>query len=312
MKAFQRSKHHLLSCWVLKYFFRWKKVGEINGDMWIFPIKSCGPLVVNEFDCGKLGPVNIFRDRTFMLVRASNNEFVTARTYPRMVLIKPEIKNEFILSLSAPGMDDIIIDIEAFKDSKAKITASVWKDKAPVIDCGDEIAKWFSQFLLEKDDGFRLVYYPSENPKPYISKRIKKFPAASGIDTGTLHDETSYMLMNSDSFDDLNKKIEKQVMPLQFRPNFVVKGPKAWEEDSFHWIKIGEQAVFKKLEPCLRCMLTTIDPLTGERNKNEEPIKTLKTFRLFNEIGKSPVFGVHLGLRAAGKVKSGDAVYVSV
>lgn len=287
-------------------------MGEIDGDMWIFPFKSCGPLVVNEFDCGKLGAYNIFRDRTFMLVRASNNEFVTARTYPRMVLIKPEIINEFVLSLSAPGMDDIIIDIETFKDSKANIIASVWKDKAPVIDCGDEIAKWFSQFLLEKDDGFRLVYYPSNNPKPYIPKRIKKFPAASGIDTGTLHDETSYMLMNLSSFDDLNTKLEKPAIPLQFRPNFVVKGPRAWEEDHFKWIKIGNDAVFKKIEPCLRCMLTTIDPYLGERNKDEEPIKTLKTFRVFPEIGKSPVFGVHLGLRSAGKVKSGDAVYVAV
>lgn len=278
--------------------------------MWIFPIKSCGPLVVNEFDCDRLGPVNGLRDRSFMVVRASNYEFVTARTYPRMVLISPKIKNNKILSLSAPDMEEIDIDIEKLNKSDEKILASVWKDKASVVDCGDEIAKWFSRYILDKDEGVRLVYYQSTDPKPYITKRVKLFPAATGIDTGLLHDETSYMLMNLDSFDDLNTRLEKPAIPLQFRPNFVLSGPGAWEEDKFEWVKVGNEAVFKKIEPCLRCMLTTIDPATGERDKNEQPVKTLKTFRLFKEIGKSPVFGVHLGLRVAGKVKSGDSVYV--
>lgn len=41
-----------------------------------------------------------------------------------------------------------------------------------------------------------------------------------------------------------------------------------------------------------------------------EPLRTLQTYRMFEEAGVSPVMGIHLGLRQAGKVKIGDAVYV--
>jgi uncharacterized protein YcbX len=91
-----------------------------------------------------------------------------------------------------------------------------------------------------------------------------------------------------------------------------VKGPAAWEEDSWKFVKIGDEVTFKKAQPCTRCMLTTIDPTTGERSKDEQPIKTLRKFRLFPQISStSPVFGIHLGLRTPGKVKTGDAVYIS-
>lgn len=118
--------------------------------------------------------------------------------------------------------------------------------------------------------------------------------------------------MNMGSFDDLNKKIEKPVGPLQFRPNFVVSGPAAWEEDKWKFVRIGDDVVFRTIQPCTRCMLTTIDPMTGERNKDEQPIKTLRKYRCFQNISKtSPVFGIHLGLRLPGIVKSGDPVYAS-
>lgn len=280
--------------------------------MWIFPIKSCGPIVVNEFECGKLGPMNGFlRDRTFMVVRAANNEFVTARTYPKMVLITPKIINENILTLNAPGMEEIEIDIKKLYEQKVKFLASIWIHKAKVVDCGDEIAAWFSRYLLEKNDGFRLVFYPSDEPKEHFVKKPKKFKSADQIDSGSLQDETSYMVMNMSSFDDLNTKLENPVMPLQFRPNFVMKGPAAWEEDNFTWVKVGNDAIFKKIEPCLRCVFTTIDPVTGVRDKGEQPLKTLKTFRVFQNIGASPVFGIHLGIRTPGKVRSGDAIYIS-
>lgn len=32
------------------------------------------------------------------------------------------------------------------------------------LDCGDEAAIWFSQYILEKDTGARLGYYMQENP----------------------------------------------------------------------------------------------------------------------------------------------------
>lgn len=288
--------------------FRWRKVGEIS-DLWCFPIKSCGPIIMKEIDCGTLGASNAghLRDRVFMVARL-NGEAVTARTYPKMVRIFPKIVDD-CLTVSAPDMKDLVLSIEGLYKLQDKIKVSIWRDEANCIDCGDEAAQWFSKCILGKDEGFRFVFYPSNKPKPEIKNKNYLFEQADQIDTGALHDETSFMLMNQGSFDDLNKKIEKSVGALQYRPNFVVKGAAAWEEDSWKWVKIGK-TIFKNVQPCTRCILTNIDPSTGERNPQMEPLKTLKTFRNFEKIASSPVFGIHLGLRTAGKVRMGDQVYV--
>lgn len=123
-----------------------------------------------------------------MVIRSSNHEFVTARTYPRMVLIIPRIE-ENILTVSAPGCEDISIEIDKLYDSTNTITATLWKDEALVIDCGDAIAKWFSRFILNQDDGFRLIFYPSDEPKPFIADKKYLFKSADRKDTGSLHDE---------------------------------------------------------------------------------------------------------------------------
>lgn len=246
-----------------------------------------------------------------MLIRTPSNEFTTARTYPRMVLITPRIKGN-IMRLLAPGMDEIQVDIEKLYTITERIKITIRKDECSAIDCGEDAARWFSKFLLNKDEGLRLVFYPSNEPKPYVAPKNYKFKSADRIDTGSLHDETSYMLMNVASVDDLNERLDKPVTPLQFRPNFVVKGPDAWEEDNWKWLKIGNEAVFKVIQPCTRCALTTVDPMSGERSKDEEPLKTLRKYRLFQSISStSPVLGIHLGLRQPGRVRTGDAVYVS-
>lgn len=244
------------------------------------------------------------------MIARINGECVTARTYPKMVKIMPKVEGK-ILTVTAPGMTDLRVEIDKLYSLKNTIKVKVWKDDAVCIDCGDEAADWFSKAILDESEGLRFAFYPSDEPKPEIQERGYLFGTPDRKDTGTLHDETSYMLMNQGSFDDLNKKLEKQVVPLQYRPNFVVQGPAAWEEDNWKWIKIGDATIFKYVQPCIRCILTNIDPSTGERTPNMQPLKTLNTFRAFKEIATNgPYFGVHLGVRKEGQVKVGDDVYV--
>lgn len=70
-----------------------------------------------------------------------------------------------------------------------------------------------------------------------------------------MHDATSYMLMNQASVDDLNSRLPNDcgvVQPLQFRPNFVVKGPEPFAEDKWKWVRIADSAVFRAVRPCTR------------------------------------------------------------
>lgn len=266
---------------------------------------------MEEMFCGEVGgsgPGEL-RDRVFIITRL-NGELVSARTFPAMVKIMPKIQGK-ILTVSAQGATDLRIDIDPLYSSEKKIKVKVWKDEVSCVDCGDEAARWFSKAILGENEGLRFAFYSSHEVKPVIQDRKYIFDQAPDMDTGTLHDETSYLLMNQGSFDDLNKKLDKPVVPLQYRPNFVVEGPAAWEEDNWKWIKIGNQTIFKNVQPCIRCIFTNIDPSTGERMPNMEPLKTLRTFRYFENIAKNgPYFGIHLGIRTEGKVKVGDDVYV--
>lgn len=218
--------------------------------MLCYPIKSCGWIRIDEFDCKTLGvQSNNIRDRTFMVVNA-NNEFVTARQHPRLVQVMPEIAED-LMTLSAPGMPDIQFNISELYAREA-IRAKVWGEDVDAADAGDNVAEWFSKFILDGDSGLRLVFYLPSHPTRDVRENNKMFKTAIREDTGAMHDATSYMLINEDSVAELNTRIEKDVKPLQFRPNFVVKGPAAFEEDKWKWVKIGDDVIFRNVKPCTR------------------------------------------------------------
>ncbi|XP_014229560.1 mitochondrial amidoxime reducing component 2-like [Trichogramma pretiosum] len=293
---------------------RWRKVGELS-DLICFPVKSLGPVRLSEMTCTQLGLKDGWlRDRTLMVIDL-NGRFVTGRQYPRMVQISPSVAGS-VLTLKAPGMMSVSVDLARLS---GKFRASVWGQAVPASDCGEEVARWLSRFLLQEDAGLRLVYYPLNKPARKVRKQNQPFPLTDDSDTGAYPDATSYTLENEASIADLNGRIEDPVTPLNFRPNFVVKGAEPLEEDSWDWIKIG-QVVFRNVKPCTRCIFTTVNPEKGEKHPKMEPLKTLRKYRAITDPElkpytlDSPVMGIHLGLRSEEgvKVHLGDPVYVGV
>lgn len=248
------------------------------------------------------------RDRVFMVV-GLKGEFITARSYPKMVLITPRIEGT-VMTISAPGIEDFIIDIQKLHQMKSQKIETWFKDTLDVVDAGDDFAEWVSRYILGEKQGLRVVYYPSKEPKPKAVPRNRPFKAAGRVDQGAFADETSFMLLNQGSIDELNLSLDKHVSALRFRPNFLVKGPAAWEEDNWTWIKIGDETVLKNVQPCTRCIFTTIDPSTGEKANDNQPLKQLQKTRTFKASGPTPAFGIQLGVRQKGRVRVGDKVYV--
>lgn len=76
---------------------------------------------------------------------------------------------------------------------------------------------------------------------------------------------------------DMNNRLEEPVTPQQFRMNLIVKGAEAYEEDHWDWVKVG-QVIFQNIRPCTRCIITTINPETGQKSPKVEPLKTLKGY----------------------------------
>ncbi|XP_063698410.1 mitochondrial amidoxime-reducing component 1-like [Culicoides brevitarsis] len=291
---------------------RWIQVGEIS-DLYFFPIKSCGKLSTREVECTKMGIKQQFLwDRSFMVIQESTNRFVTARQFPALVKLMPKIKNESILTLSAPNMEEIEVDIAKVVAKNEVVKPGTWENvPMETLDCGDDVAKWLSMYILKEEKGLRLVFYPLDYPTKPVYERSKNFPLATSEHTGALHDETSFMMINEASVEDLNKKVDFTVTPLTFRPNLVLKGPNAFDEDNFKWVKIGDEIIMRVTQQCLRCAFTVIDPETGERRSDGQPLKALKEYRQFPEYGTSPVMGIHLGLiNGGGKIRVGDPVFV--
>lgn len=228
---------------------QWRKVGELS-DIICYPIKSCGPVRVNTVNCSKLGLSDgHLRDRVFMVIQTKNGKFITARQYPQMVKIQPKIQGS-TMTLSAPGMMDVEVDFERLYKTKP-IKCSVWDQAVEAVDCGEDVARWFSRYIKEDDFGLRLVFYAKELSTRSVRVNNMCVDTTLKEDTGAFHDATSFMILNESSLLDLNTRLSVPVVGLNFRPNFVVKGAFAYEEDYWRWVKIGE-VVFRSVKPCTR------------------------------------------------------------
>lgn len=114
------------------------------------------------------------------------------------------------------------------------------------------------------------------------------------------------LLIGQASLDDLSQRVGQPLSMLRFRPNLVVTGSEAYAEDGWKRIRIGE-VEFEVAKGCSRCILTTIDPQSGERNAQREPLATLKTYR---ERDGDVYFGQNLLPRGVGELQVGMTVEV--
>uniref|UniRef100_UPI001A9DDFD1 MOSC domain-containing protein n=1 Tax=Pseudomonas sp. 100_A TaxID=2813571 RepID=UPI001A9DDFD1 len=125
-------------------------------------------------------------------------------------------------------------------------------------------------------------------------------------DRAAFPDGFPLLLIGQSSLDELNHRIGRPMEMLRFRPNLVVKGAQPFAEDGWKRIRIGT-LVFRVLKPSVRCIFTTLDPATGERSLDREPLTTLKTFR---EGDGDILFGQNLAADGAGWLEVGMQVEV--
>jgi uncharacterized protein YcbX len=89
------------------------------------------------------------------------------------------------------------------------------------------------------------------------------------------------------------------------------------------FFRIGDQVQLHYNKPCNKCSIVTVDPQTGIKDPDGEPLKTMKTFRFLDPDTKNPdlaekrrkiVIGPPLsilcGCGIQGQVQVGDPVYV--
>ena len=96
----------------------------------------------------------------------------------------------------------------------------------------------------------------------------------------------------------------------RFRPNIVLDGIEAFEEDYVDHITIGD-AKLRVVKPCVRCTVPNVDPATGEAGF--EPGDTLAIYRNDARAG-GVTFGVNAVIEsgAGARLAAGDAVEVNL
>ncbi|XP_050667912.1 mitochondrial amidoxime-reducing component 1 isoform X2 [Leptidea sinapis] len=290
----------------------WTQVGTLK-ELYVYPIKSCGPVTLDRVECSLMGvKKGWLRDRVLMVVDAKYN-FITARAYPELLGVETSVKSS-VLTMKYKNMEPLHVNLAEIVSSHLEPkTATVWSIEVPVFDCGLEASEWFTTVLARPGATYRLVYYAANNSRKLInSLKLYKFQEQ---DTGAFPDETSYNLINEVSIQELNTRLKTSTATVQnYRPNFVVAGGQPYAEDSWKFVKIGDN-VFEIIKPCTRCLLTTIDPETGVRNM--EALETLKRYRqienekLRKAAGNSPRLGLQMALRSSpgGLISVNDPVY---
>jgi len=93
----------------------------------------------------------------------------------------------------------------------------------------------------------------------------------------------------------------------RFRPNIVLSGLPAWDEDHIDTISIGS-ATLRLVKPCVRCQVTTTDQHSGAR-LSEEPLVTLGRFRNNPDLG-GVTFGWNAVVEGVGTIRTGASCVV--
>jgi hypothetical protein len=86
------------------------------------------------------------------------------------------------------------------------------------------------------------------------------------------------LLIGQASLDDLSARVGRPLEMLRFRPNLVIEGAEPYAEDGWKRIRIGTLE-FRVAKGCSRCIMTTLDPQSGVRSADREPLATLQRYR---------------------------------
>lgn len=239
-------------------------------------VKSCRGETLTE---AVVEPWGLVGDRRWMLV-GPEGKFVTARTDPSLVLVRPTSTDEGLV-ISAPAMADLVVP---FPDPAAQTPVTVWSSTLTAAWAGRAAQDWFTELLGRP---VRLVYL--DDP----TRRSADPQYAADADRVSFADGYPLLLTTEASLAALNERIAERAMgPLasmaRFRPNVVVSGTSPWEEDDWRRVRIGS-VQFRAVKGCARCVLTTVDPDTAAKGK--EPIASLATLRRFDS---GVWFGINL------------------
>lgn len=244
----------------------------------VYPLKSCRVVDLTE---SRVGPRGLEHDRQWLIVTAAGR-FVSQRSHPTLALLVAHT-DEICVSLAHPRAGSIRLDtpsvMGASPDSTRHVT--VWKREIEAIDAGDAAAEFATAVIGEPA---RIVAGVSDH----------------------FADGYPLLVCTLASLEDLNRRLPEALPMSRFRPNLVLDGADPWQEDRIRQLRVGDLRL-KLVKACTRCVMTSIDQLTGK--KGLSPLPALRQFRFDDNVG-GVTFGWNARLEGGvgGRLRVGDRV----
>lgn len=273
--------------------------------LFVHPIKSAAAIAVDALDLDDRGAVG---DRRWLVVDESGMQ-ITARETPALCLVRPRFvdadatpgmrKNvDGALWVDAPGLARERVDLPNTSTTRP---VRVWNDTVEAHDAGDVVAAWMSDAIGRHCRVVRLAEQAARplaskyaGPLSYVGRRV------------AFSDGAPLLILGQASVDALSERlVEQGHEPMhfaRFRPNIVLSDTRPHDEDTWSLIRIGNVRIGIG-SPCMRCVMTTIDPVTGEAGI--EPLRMLATYR--RQDGHV-MFGMNATNEGSGVIHVGEAV----
>jgi uncharacterized protein YcbX len=265
-------------------------VSEIH----IYPIKSTAGISLEKSEVQSIGLV---QDRRRAVVSLEKNRIITGRENQNLFSIHTEIlENELVLTSRTSSLR-----LPLKPENQNLVHVKLWaEENHPGIRYSKEVNDWFSAQLAEEC----FLIFMDENCHREFPKGMASGYEGLPGDMVSYADDYPILIASEASLADLNSRLETPVTMKHFRPNVVLSGCEAFEEDTWQRVRVGESE-FELAQQCPRCVMTTINPETGIKHKHE-PLKTLASYRR-TPAGGAP-FGVQMTPRRLGQIKVGDPV----
>ncbi|KAJ6463749.1 hypothetical protein DFH09DRAFT_1226904 [Mycena vulgaris] len=300
----------------------------------VHPVKSCRGISVQH---SRYTPEGLEFDRRWCIIEAKDHTVITAREFPKMVLITPQIEADpaspdlGALSVSFP--DESGCEPFSLPLCPSQTVLASWKRI-------EKVLMWhvpFDAYICEA-----LPSPPSRSPSEILSSYfgrsvhlVYKGAQPRACEKTATHPKLEAKAVFQDCFplmvlsEESTARIEEELrghvgtqgiderwkteslVIERFRPNIVFQGAGPFAEDAWKEIRIGsmDAPIISMVSKCTRCLLPNVSPETGERDR-AVPYKTLMKFRTgFDPQNKmKPCVGCNGVPLGVGEITVGDRV----
>lgn len=280
--------------------------------LFTYPIKSCAGV---ELDTANVVPTGLLYDRLFCFAECVGRrwDLRTLRDgrFSNLALIRPEIWvpdapsscHSAMLVIKYPRVPtgrfyllkklaiklDLIPGESSFRipvsppdlDVYPSLPVKIWKDSPLAYDYGQHLPQAFRDFV--NADGPITLFRVNDSHLRQIFRNAPRKKALGFQPVTGFADAYPIHLLNLSSVRDVASRCAAlpQLSIRRFRPNIVIQGPGAFEEDRWKRIRLsrgGDGVEVHTVCRTVRCRLPNVDPDTGIRHPSE-PDRTLKSYR---------------------------------